>query len=85
MSKALSPLSNETERIVESVIGCTSLTGAPSYSSISDTRRLSIDVPRGIALDLLNELGRSHGEYPGHGRKSRRLRDKIGRMEAGTR
>ena len=40
----------------------TSLTGAPSYSSMSDTRRLSIDVPRGIALDLLNELARTHGE-----------------------
>ena len=40
----------------------TSLTGAPSYSSMSDTRRISIDVPRGIALDLLNELARTHGE-----------------------
>jgi hypothetical protein len=39
-----------------------SLTGAPSYSNISDTRRISIDVPIGIALDLLNELARTHGE-----------------------
>jgi hypothetical protein len=40
----------------------TSLTGEPSYSNMSDTRRISIDVPQGIALDLLNELARIHGE-----------------------
>ena len=39
-----------------------SLTGAPRYSNMSDTRRISIDLPNGVALDLLNELARTHGE-----------------------
>jgi hypothetical protein len=39
-----------------------SLTGSPRYSNMSDTRHISIDVPSGIALDLLNELARTHGE-----------------------